>query len=200
MTEMLLQLIFHLVGRGPAPELDEQLRPTWLFGETTREGCTRAGFTEQGQFATEYGDDRRCLVKLGCKGPVVRCNVPQRGWAAASAAARTSAGSAWPARCRASPTRYMPFMDPDPWGNKAADFQRFTYGPLFRYFRRRNLQQKYERRARLAHARTAPGAATRRRGARRRGRARLRIRADRGIRRRSGSGDRCRSWGDRPSQ
>ena len=67
-------------GARPPPELDQQLRPVWLFGETTREGCNRAGFTEQGQFATEYGDDPRCLVKLGCKGPVVKCNVPVRGW------------------------------------------------------------------------------------------------------------------------
>ena len=52
----------------------------WLFGRTVREGCNRAGFAEQGEFATEYGSDHRCLVKLGCKGPVVKCNVPVRGW------------------------------------------------------------------------------------------------------------------------
>ena len=42
------------------------------------------------------------------------------------------------------PDGYMPFMDPDPWGDKAADVQRFTYGPIFSYFRKRNLRQKYE--------------------------------------------------------
>ena len=76
MTEVLLYLVLHLGGLAPAPELDEQLRPKWLFGRTVREGCNRAGYTEQGNFATEYGDDPRCLVKLGCKGPVVKCNVP----------------------------------------------------------------------------------------------------------------------------
>jgi hydrogenase small subunit len=80
MTEMLLALALHIAGLAPAPKLDEQLRPEWLFGRTTREGCNRAGFTEQGKFATEYGADPRCLVKLGCKGPVARCNVPTRGW------------------------------------------------------------------------------------------------------------------------
>ena len=79
-TETLLYLVLHLAGLAPAPELDEALRPKWLFGRTVREGCNRAGFTEQGKFATEYGDDPRCLVKLGCKGPVVKCNVPVRGW------------------------------------------------------------------------------------------------------------------------
>ena len=38
----------------------------------------------------------------------------------------------------------MPFMEPDRWGNTAANFQRFTYGPLFRYFRKRNLRAPYE--------------------------------------------------------
>ena len=39
----------------------------------------------------------------------------------------------------------MPFMEPDRWGNTAANFQRFTYGPIFRFFRGRNLDQKFER-------------------------------------------------------
>jgi hydrogenase small subunit len=69
-TETLMYLVFHLAGMAPVPELDEQLRPKWLFERTVREGCNRAGFTEQGNFATEYGSDHRCLVKLGCKGPV----------------------------------------------------------------------------------------------------------------------------------
>ena len=43
------------------------------------------------------------------------------------------------------PDAYMPMMEADPWGNLAADFQRFTYGPIFRYFRKRNLRDKYER-------------------------------------------------------
>ena len=59
--------------------LDEALRPTWLFGATVHEGCDRAGYYEQGEFAKEYGSPK-CLVKLGCWGPVVKCNVPKRGW------------------------------------------------------------------------------------------------------------------------
>jgi len=43
------------------------------------------------------------------------------------------------------PDKFMPFMDPDPWGSVAADIQRFTYGPLFRHFRKRNLMLKFER-------------------------------------------------------
>ena len=59
--------------------LDEALRPTWLFGETVHEGCDRGGYYEQAEFAEEYGS-RQCIVKLGCWGPVVQCNVGKRGW------------------------------------------------------------------------------------------------------------------------
>jgi hydrogenase small subunit len=42
------------------------------------------------------------------------------------------------------PDKYMPFMDEDKWGGVAANFQRFTYGPVFRYFRSRNIEKKYD--------------------------------------------------------
>src|SRR5215217_318453 len=60
------------------PKVDEALRPTWLFGATVHEGCDRAGYYEQADFADEYGSPK-CIVKLGCWGPVVKCNVPKRG-------------------------------------------------------------------------------------------------------------------------
>ena len=66
-------------ARRPMIPLDEALRPQWLFGATVHEGCDRAGYYEQGDFADEYGSPK-CIVKLGCWGPVVKCNVPKRGW------------------------------------------------------------------------------------------------------------------------
>ena len=66
-------------GMGPPLELDDQGRPDRLFGRTVHEGCNRAGLAEAGEFSAAHGDGR-CLVKLGCKGPVVKCNVPIRGW------------------------------------------------------------------------------------------------------------------------
>jgi hydrogenase small subunit len=129
---------------APVPELDEQLRPKWLFERTVREGCNRAGFTEQGNFATEYGADHRCLVKLGCKGPVVKCNVPVRGWVNGIGGCPNVGGICMACTMPGFPDKYMPFMDPDPWGNAGANFQKFTYGPLFRYFRKRNIDKKYD--------------------------------------------------------
>jgi hydrogenase small subunit len=144
-TGTLLELVLHIGGIGPAPELDERLRPRRLFDRTTREGCSRAGFTEQGLFAKTYGNDSRCLVKLGCKGPIAKCNVPQRGWVNGVGGCPNVGGICIGCTMPGFPDKFMPFMDPDPWGNAAANFQRFTYGPLFRHFRKRNLLLKFER-------------------------------------------------------
>ena len=75
-TETLLALVLQLGGLAPMIDLDDQGRPRWLFDQTVHETCNRAGFAEAGAFADMLGDDERCLVKLGCKGPVVKCNVP----------------------------------------------------------------------------------------------------------------------------
>ena len=79
--ETILYLLYQVAGRAPMIPLDDELRPTWLFGKTVHEGCDRAGYYEQGDFADTYGSPK-CIVKLGCWGPVVNCNVPKRGWEA----------------------------------------------------------------------------------------------------------------------
>jgi hydrogenase small subunit len=145
LTSTLFDMSLFIAGIGPAPELDDQLRPIALFGNTTRESCTRAGFTEQGLFATTYGNDKRCLVKLGCKGPIAKCNVPQRGWVNGVGGCPNVGGICIGCTMPGFPDKFMPFMEPDPWGSAAADIQRFTYGPLFRHFRKRNLMLKFER-------------------------------------------------------
>jgi len=144
MTSVLLELVLHLGGIAPAPVLDEQLRPRWLFDRTTREGCGRAGFTEQGSFATSYGNDSRCMVKLGCKGPMVKCNVPLRGWVNGVGGCPNVGGICIGCTMPGFPDKFMPFMDADRWGNAAANVQRFTYGPVFRYFRKRNIRIKFD--------------------------------------------------------
>jgi hydrogenase small subunit len=152
-TETLLYVVLHLGGLAPPPSLDELLRPRWLFARTTRESCSRAGYTEQGKFATEYGSDPRCLVKLGCKGPVARCNVPIRGWVNGVGGCPNVGGICIACTMPSFPDAYQPFMAADRWGNAAANFQRFTYGPIFRYFRTRNLQRRYEREPEWRHPR-----------------------------------------------
>src|ERR671928_166528 len=78
-TQTLLYLLRQACGNAPMIQLDAALRPTFLFPQTVHEGCDRGGYYEQGDFAAEYGSVR-CIVKIGCWGPVVVCNVPKRGW------------------------------------------------------------------------------------------------------------------------
>src|SRR3979409_873534 len=77
--ETLLYLLRQAAGTAPMIPLDEALRPRWLFTEAVPEGCDRGGYYEQADFATEHGK-KPCIVKLGCWGPVVQCNVGKRGW------------------------------------------------------------------------------------------------------------------------
>jgi hydrogenase small subunit len=145
MTETLLYLVLQLGGLAPMIELDEALRPRWLFDRTVREGCNRAGFTEQGNFAEQYGDDPRCLVKLGCKGPVVKCNVPVRGWQSGIGGCPNVGGICIACTMPGFPDKFMPFMDPDSWGKVAANSASFTYGPVLKYFRNRHIATKFDR-------------------------------------------------------
>jgi len=77
-TETVFAILLFLQGLGPLPAFDELGRPAWLFGDTVHQGCTRAGYYEEGTFAEAYGDPE-CLVEIGCWGPVVNCNIVQRG-------------------------------------------------------------------------------------------------------------------------
>jgi hydrogenase small subunit len=135
MTETLLYLVLHLGGLAPAPELDEQLRPKWLFERTTHESCNRAGFYEMGNFATEYGSDHRCLVKLGCEGPVVKCNVPVRGWVNGIGGCPNVGGICMACTMPGFPDKYMPFMDEAVKSKTTTIPARFTYGPIYKALR-----------------------------------------------------------------
>src|SRR5215813_3496347 len=77
-TETVFAVLLFLQGLGPLPTFDELGRPAWLFRDTVHQGCTRAGFYEEGIFAKRYGDPE-CLVEIGCWGPVVNCNIVSRG-------------------------------------------------------------------------------------------------------------------------
>src|ERR687884_80025 len=77
-TETVATLLLFLNGQAPLPEFDSLGRPAWLFQETVHRHCPRAGYYEEGTFAKEFGD-KECLVEVGCWGPVVNCNIVERG-------------------------------------------------------------------------------------------------------------------------
>jgi hydrogenase small subunit len=131
--ETLLYLLYEAAGLSPMIPLDSQLRPTWLFGKTVHEGCDRAGYYEQGDFAHEYGSPK-CLVKVGCWGPVVNCNVTKRGWMRGIGGCPNVGGICIGCTMPGFPDKFMPFMD-EPPGAHVSSSGIVAYGKMIRTLR-----------------------------------------------------------------
>ena len=166
MTETLLYLLYQAAGLAPMIPLDEELRPTWLFGKTVHEGCDRGGYYEQGDFAHEYGSPK-CLVKIGCWGPVVNCNVTKRGWMAGIGGCPNVGGICIGCTMPGFPDKFMPFMDEPPGGVLSSSMVSM-YGRLIRKLRSFtnttvNKEPKWRHRGPRAHHRLSspPPTATR---------------------------------------
>jgi hydrogenase small subunit len=143
-TQTLLQLTLHITGLAPMIELDDQGRPRSLFNRTVQEGCGRAGFGEHGEFAETPADHRGCLVKLGCKGPVVTCNVPTRGWIAGVGGCPNVNGICIACTMPGFPDRFMPFMDASALAKLSARARRFAYGSMLRRLRTVAVERKFD--------------------------------------------------------
>jgi hydrogenase small subunit len=81
------------------------------------------------------------LVKLGCKGPVVKCNVPLRGWQSGVGGCPNVGGICMACTMPGFPDKFMPFMDEDPKAKLSSTAAKFTYGPLLRYFREQSIKR-----------------------------------------------------------
>jgi hydrogenase small subunit len=132
--ETLLYLLYMAVDRAPMISLDDALRPTWLFGSTLHEGCDRGGYYEQAQFADEYGSPF-CIVKLGCWGPVVQCNVGKRGWMGGIGGCPNVGGICIGCTMPGFPDKFMPFMNQPP-GSLLSSQAVETYGRAIHALRR----------------------------------------------------------------
>lgn len=129
LSETILYLLWQAAGQAPMIPLDESLRPKWLFSATVHEGCDRAGYYEEGDFAKEYGS-RKCLVKLGCWGPVVKCNVPKRGWINGVGGCPNVGGICIGCTMPGFPDKFMPFMDEPPGAYASTSVASITGGIL----------------------------------------------------------------------
>lgn len=134
MTQTLLYLLQQFSGIVPMIELDESLRPKWLFEATLHEGCDRGGYYEQAQFAENYGE-KECVVKLGCWGPVVNCNVGKRGWSNGVGGCANVGGACIGCTMPAFPEKFMPFMSQPP-GSLLSSHAIATYGKAINSLRR----------------------------------------------------------------
>jgi hydrogenase small subunit len=132
--ETLLYLLRQVAGLAPMIPLDELGRPTWLFGSTVHDGCDRGAHYEQGNFAKVYGGEQ-CLVKLGCWGPVVNCNVPKRGWMAGIGGCPNVGGICIGCTMPGFPDKFMPFMDEPPGAKLSTKVLGSSYGPAIRALR-----------------------------------------------------------------
>ena len=132
--ETLLYLLYQAAGQAPMIPLDDKLRPSWLFGQTVHEGCDRAGYYEQADFATEYGA-RQCIVKLGCWGPVVQCNVGKRGWMGGVGGCANVGGVCIGCTMPGFPDKFMPFLNMPP-GAQLSTTSVQIYGRTVRALRR----------------------------------------------------------------
>lgn len=133
MSQTLLYLLQMAAGTAPMIPLDECLRPTWLFGSTVHEGCNRGSYYEQAEFAQRYGE-ADCIVKLGCWGPVVQCNVGKRGWMNGIGGCPSVGGICIGCTMPGFPDKFMPFMDQPP-GSLLSAHAISTYGKMIRALR-----------------------------------------------------------------
>ncbi|MDB4935531.1 MAG: Uptake hydrogenase small subunit precursor [Labilithrix sp.] len=131
--ETLLWVLREAAGNAPMIPLDEQLRPTWLFGKTVHEGCDRGGYYEQADFGRDYNSPK-CQVKIGCWGPVVNCNVPKRGWMKGIGGCPNVGGICIACTMPGFPDKFMPFMDQPPGSTLSATLLS-PYGRMIRRLR-----------------------------------------------------------------
>jgi hydrogenase small subunit len=134
LTETILYLLNMAAGLSPMIQLDKELRPAWLYSQTVHEGCGRGGYYEQGEFAEEYGSNL-CIVKLGCWGPVVQCNVGRRGWMGGIGGCPNVGGICIGCTMPGFPDKFMPFMNQPP-GSLLSAAAVMTYGRAIHALRR----------------------------------------------------------------
>jgi hydrogenase small subunit len=149
--EVLLYLLNQAAGRAPAIPLDSSLRPTWLFSQSLHEGCDRAGYYEQGDFASGYGTPE-CIVKLGCWGPVVQCNVGKRGWMGGIGGCPNVGGICIGCTMPGFPDKFMPFSEMPP-GAQLSTTAVSMYGKAIRalrQFTRASMNREPEWRGRVS--------------------------------------------------
>jgi len=152
MTQTLLYLLRQAAGTAPMIPLDEALRPRFLFSQTVHEGCDRGGYYEQADFAAEHGSSK-CIVKLGCWGPVVICNVPRRGWMNGIGGCPNVGGLCIGCTMPGFPDKFMPFMD-EPPGARMSTSAILMYGRTvraLRAFTKTSLEKEPAWRTRTSH-------------------------------------------------
>ncbi len=130
-TETVAAVLLFLQNLGPLPEFDELGRPAWLFKETVHRHCPKAGYYEEGVFAEEYGDNQ-CLVEVGCWGPVVQCNIVERGAINHMGGCMVAGGPCIGCTMPGFPDKYSPFYKTAPGSALSGGISKVSGGGIRR--------------------------------------------------------------------
>ena len=137
-TETVAAILLFLQGVGPLPDFDELGRPKWLFEQTVHRHCPRAGYYEEGTFAEEFGDEE-CLVDIGCWGPVVQCNITERGAINHMGGCMVAGGACIGCTMPGFPDKFAPFYVAPPGSAVSGGVSR-AYASMIRRLRRITMQ------------------------------------------------------------
>jgi hydrogenase small subunit len=138
-TETVAAVLLFLQNLGPLPKFDELGRPAWLFNETVHRHCPKAGYYEEGVFAEEPGDNE-CLVEIGCWGPVVQCNIVERGAINQMGGCMVAGGACIGCTMPGFPDKYSPFYKAPP-GSSISGGMSKIYGGGIRRLRRQSMRK-----------------------------------------------------------
>ncbi len=137
-TETVAAVLLFLQNLAPLPKFDELGRPAWLFEETVHRHCPKAGYYEEGVFAEEPGDNQ-CLVEIGCWGPVVQCNIVERGAINHVGGCMVAGGACIGCTMPGFPDKYSPFYKSPP-GSAISGGLSKVYGGGIRRLRRMSMK------------------------------------------------------------
>jgi hydrogenase small subunit len=137
-TETLAAVLTFLQRIGPAPEFDHLGRPAWMFGETVHRHCPKAGYYEEGVFS-EHPGDNQCLVEIGCWGPVVQCNIVERGAINHMGGCMVAGGACIGCTMPGFPDKYSPFYKAPPGSAVSGGISK-VYGGAIRRLRRMSMR------------------------------------------------------------
>lgn len=78
--DRLMGTVAAIVATGRLPELVEG-RPRQYYGELIHNQCSRYQHFQQDQYVEKFADDQKsCLLKKGCRGPITYSDCPSRRW------------------------------------------------------------------------------------------------------------------------
>ncbi|MEP7090401.1 MAG: hydrogenase small subunit [Nocardioidaceae bacterium] len=82
--EVITAAVTYLLTFGEAPEVDEQGRPLFAYGERIHDACPRRAHYDAGEFVESFDDagarEGWCLYEVGCKGPATFSPCPIIQW------------------------------------------------------------------------------------------------------------------------